>query len=93
MLAILLIINMVLFHLSSVADAYFWLLRKVIKPKYKVKDIVIVMGEIHEVIHIASRGMPYSYFCLPLNSFNSRLGNYYPQRMLKSLPDLTKSLL
>jgi hypothetical protein len=92
-LAVLLILNMILFHSSSIADGYYFLHRKLIKPKFKLKDVVIINGDIHEVLHITTRGMPYSYFCLPLNSFNSRLGNYYPQRMLKSLPDLTKSLL
>jgi hypothetical protein len=93
LLAILLVINMALFHASTIADGWYWLLRKLFKPKFKVGDIVVVGKDLCEVIHISSRGMPYSYFCLPLNRFNSILGNYYPQKQIKALPDLTKSLL
>jgi hypothetical protein len=82
-----------LFHASTIADAYYWLHRKLRKPKYKIGELVVVHDVVCEVVHIATRGMPYSYFCLPLNNFNTILGNYYPQRLLKPLSDLTKSLL
>jgi hypothetical protein len=84
---------MALFHASSIAGAYYWLHRKLIKPKYKIGDLVVIRGTVCEIVHVATRGMPYSYFCLPLNNFNTILGNYYPQKLLKPLPDLTKSLL
>lgn len=85
---------MALFHASTIADFYFWLLRKLFKPKFKVGEIVTIKDVMFEVVHVASRGMPYSYFCLPLNRLNSIIdSNYYPQRQLKPLPDLTKSLL
>jgi hypothetical protein len=93
MLALLLVTNIALYHSVPIMDMVYWTLRKLMKPKFKVGEFVVIRGHTCEIVHISARGMPYSYYCLPLNKNKSIIGNYYPQKALKPLSDLTKSLL
>jgi hypothetical protein len=90
--ALLLVLNIAMFHGRHFADSYFWLYRKLIKPKFKIHDLVIVNGQLYEIIHISIVARPYAYFCLPLNKNSNTLSTYYPQKELKAVSDLTKAL-
>lgn len=91
-IAILLLCNIVIFHGHLFVRAYYWSYRKLIKPKFKVGEIVIINKELFEVIQISARLEPYSYFCLPLNKISVSLSNYYHQKELRAISALTKAL-
>jgi transglutaminase-like putative cysteine protease len=88
------LVNIIAVHYRPLREAYYWLYKKLIKPKYKLGDIVLLDGEMCEVIHISPKAKPYEYLCLPLNKNNTNIYyNYYPQKRLKPISDLLKSLL
>jgi hypothetical protein len=91
-IAILLVLNIVIFHLNIFVEMYFWGYKKLCKPKFKAGEYVVVDSEVYVIIHVSSLPRPYSYFCLPLNKTSGRLTNYYPQKALKPVSDLTKAL-
>jgi hypothetical protein len=91
-ISFLLISNILLFHGQLFVNGYYWTYRKLFKPKFKVSEIVIVKGQLFEIIHISTVARPYSYFCLPLNKNSNILSTYYPQKELKAISALTKAL-
>jgi hypothetical protein len=91
-ISFLLISNILLFHGHLFVAGYYWGYRKLFKPKFKIGEIVIVKGQLFEIIHVSSVAKPYSYFCLPINKNSNILSTYYPQKELTAISALTKAL-
>lgn len=92
-LAILLTINMLLSHFDKLVEFYYWSYKKLIKPKFKVGEFVLINDIEFEIILIAKSSRPYTYFCLPVSHKNSRMIEaYYHESEIKKKTGLLKEL-
>ena len=92
-LAILLTINKLLTHLEVLGSFYFWLYRKLFKPKFKVGELVLINDIEFEVMVNLKNAKPYTYVCFPVNNKNSKiLENYYHESEIKKKTGLLKEL-
>lgn len=91
--AILLTINMFLMHLDKIASFYYWLYRKIKKPKFKIGELVLINDIEFEILLITKNHKPYTYFCLPTNNSRSRMIEaYYYESEIKKKTGLLKEL-
>lgn len=91
--SILLTINMVLTHLDKLVAAYYWIFKKLVNPKFKVGELVLINDNEFEIILITKNSRPYTYFCLPINYVNSRtMESYYHESEIKKKTGLLKEL-
>jgi hypothetical protein len=91
--AILLTINMLLMHFDRLVEFYHYLYKKLIKPKFRVGEYVMINDIEFEIILIARSSKPYTYFCLPVNIANSRMyESYYHESEIKKKTGLLKEL-
>jgi hypothetical protein len=92
-LAILLTINMLLMHLEIIGKIYISIYRKLIKPKFKLGELVLINDVEFEIVMISKNAKPYTYFCLPVYNKTSRmLENYYHESEIKKKTGLLKEL-
>ena len=89
--AILLTINMVLMHGHYLYKCYNWAYRKLIKPKFKVGEFVMIGDVEFEIIHITTEHRPYTYYCYPVRS-KKYSQYYYHESLIKKKSGLLKEL-
>ena len=91
--AILLTINILLMHFDKIVSAYYWLYKKVKKPKFEVGELVLINDVEFEILLITKNYKPYTYFCLPTNCKYSRMIEaYYYESEIKKKTGLLKEL-
>jgi hypothetical protein len=91
--AILLTINMFLMHLDKIALVYYWVYKKIIKPKFEIGELVLINGIEFEVLLLTKNHRPYTYFCLPTSKTYSRMIEaYYYESEIKKKTGLLKEL-
>lgn len=91
--AVLLTLNMLLMHFDKIISAYYWIYRKIKKPKFMVGELVFINDIEFEILLITKNYKPYTYFCLPTNSKRSRMIEaYYYESEIKKKTGLLKEL-
>ena len=91
--AVLLTLNMLLMHFDKIVSAYYWVYRKVKKPKFKIGELVFINDIEFEILLITKNYKPYTYFCLPTNNKRSRMIEaYYYESEIKKKTGLLKEL-
>jgi hypothetical protein len=75
--AILLVIQMLLVHSDKLVSVYYFLYKKVFKPKFKAGERVMIDYLEHEVVFILKNSKPYTYFCLPVYENKSNVYESY----------------
>jgi hypothetical protein len=91
--AVLLIINIILLHTEKLTQAYYWIYRKLKKPRFKVGEFVMINDTEFEIILIARNSRPYTYFCLPRNmSHGKMVESYYHEYEISKKTGLLKEL-
>jgi hypothetical protein len=91
--AILLTLNMLLMHFDRLVEFYYYLYKKLFKPKFKVGEYVMINDIEFEIILIARSSKPYTYFCLPVNLTGSKMyESYYHESEIKKKTGLLKEL-
>jgi hypothetical protein len=91
--AVLLTLNMLLMHFDRIVEFYYYLYKKIFKPKFRVGEYVMISDIEFEVILIARNSKPYTYFCLPVNLINSKMyESYYHESEIKKKTGLLKEL-
>lgn len=93
LVAVLLTINMILMHFDKIASAYYWVYKKIKKPKFEVGELVLINDVEFEVLLITKNYKPYTYFCLPTSKSHSRMIEaYYYESEIKKKTGLLKEL-
>ena len=94
LLSLLLISNLFLSHGYRIKQFYFWVLRKIFKPKFRSGEIVIINGEPYEIRALMGYERPYTYYCLPVFIKNVNLLNdpYFHESKIKKITGLLKEL-
>ena len=91
--AVLLTLNMLLMHFDKILSSYYWIYRKVKKPKFQVGELVFINDIEFEILLITKNYKPYTYFCLPTNNKRSRMIEaYYYESEIKKKTGLLKEL-
>lgn len=92
--AVLLVINMVLMHADRIVSMYYWSYKKLIKPKFKSGEFVLINNVEYEVISVVKTSKPYTYFCLPKSNQRSSLfrDTYFHESKIKKKTGLLKEL-
>jgi len=91
--AILLTINMILMHFDKIGMIYYWLYKKIRKPKFEIGELVLINGVEFEVLLITKNHKPYTYFCLPTSkSYSRMIEAYYYESEIKKKTGLLKEL-
>ncbi len=92
-LSILLTLNMILMHGYKFVQFYYWIYRKVKKPKFKINEYVMISDIEFEILMITSNARPYTYFCLPVKATGVRMIEaYYHESRIKKKTGLLKEL-
>lgn len=92
-LSILLTANMILMHSDKIVEFYYYLYKKLFKPKFRVGEYVMINDIEFEIILIARSAKPYTYFCLPVNLNGSKMyESYYHESEIKKKTGLLKEL-
>jgi len=91
--ATLLILNIYLTHSARLKDWYYIVYKKLVKPKFKKGELVMINGLEHEIINIIRRAKPYTYFCL-LKSKSSAIihETWFHESLIKKKTGLLKEL-
>lgn len=91
--AVLLVINMLLMHFDKIVSFYFYLYKKIIKPKFKRGEFVLIDNVEFEVIATLKDYKPYTYYCLPASkNVNMIRQVYYHESEIKKKTGLLKEL-
>lgn len=92
-LAILLTINILLLHFDKIITFYYYMYRKLIKPKFKIGELVMIDNVEFEIVSISHSSTPYVYVCYPVyNTNNKHISPYYHESLLKKKTGLLKEL-
>lgn len=92
-LSILLTVNMILMHGHKFVQFYYWVYKKLNKPKFKINEFVMINDVEFEIVLITSNAKPYTYFCLPVKTNNARMIEaYYHESKIKKKTGLLKEL-
>jgi hypothetical protein len=92
-LAILLTVNMLLLHFDKIVQLYYFLYKKLIPPRFKVDELVMIDNIEYRVLHVAKSYTPYTYFCLPSNGYHGRMPEaYFHESRIKKKTGLLKEL-
>lgn len=92
-LSILLTINMLLMHFDKLVSFYYYMYRKLVSPKFKIGEFVMVDNYEYQVLLISKTSKPYTYFCLPTNHYNVRIPEaYFHETRIKKKTGLLKEL-
>lgn len=90
---ILLTINIFLLNFYSIKSFYYWLYKKIIKPKFKLDEYVFINNVEYEVLYISASHKPYTYYCYPVDTnYNRPIGRYFSEREIKKKCKLLKEL-
>lgn len=91
--AILLVINMFLMHLDRIVITYYFIYKKIKKPKFKRGEFVLIDNVEFEVIATLKDYKPYTYYCLPASKHVSMIRQvYYHESEIKKKTGLLKEL-
>lgn len=89
-LAILLTINMLLMHGSKLVDFYYFIYKKIKKPKFKTGELIMIEGIEYQILIISENAPFYSYYCCPLH--HASLCRYYHETQINKKTGLLKEL-
>lgn len=90
--AVLLVINMLLMHFDKIVSFYFYLYKKIIKPKFKRGEFVLIDNVEFEVIATLKDYKPHTYYCLPASKNVNITQVYYHESEIKKKTGLLKEL-
>jgi hypothetical protein len=91
--AALLIFNIFLNHSNRFVGWYYSLYKKLIKPKFKVGEMVMINSLEYEIATIVRGAKPYTYFCLPKsNKRGMILETWFHESLIKKKTGLLKEL-
>ena len=93
MLSILLTINMLLMHFDKLIHIYYYAYRKLISPKFKIDELVMIDDYEYQILVISKTAKPYTYFCLPITGYGVRMvESYFHESKIKKKTGLLKEL-
>lgn len=91
--AALLVINMLLTHADKLIALYYWLYKKMWKPKFKTGEFVMIDNQEYEIMYVLKNDKPYTYFCLPTIRLSKHsFSDYYHESRIKKKTGLLKEL-
>ena len=97
-ISFLLLLNILLSHYDKIKKFINFLKLKVIKPKFKIKEKVLISGHQYEVCDILKHDATYVYMCFSLNInsyiFSKYTGTmyYFYEPELKKMPKVLKGI-
>lgn len=93
-LAFLICFSLVLNHGHNFSSFFFKFYRKLVKPKFKVGDRVMVDGIEVQILYITEHNPPYVYFCCPvaINNASIYYDPYISQYRMKAKTGIFKEL-
>lgn len=97
-LSCLLLTNILLSHYDKIKKFIGFLKLKIIKPKFKIKEKVLISGHQYEVCDILKHDASYVYMCFSLNTNSNILSKYtgtlyyFYEPELKKMPKVLKGL-
>ena len=94
-LAVLLTLNMLLLHGYKLKELYYVIYRLIIKPKFKVGELVLIYNKEYEIIAVSITDKPYTYFCVPINQNGVNMGyrtSFFIEKEIKKKTGLLKEL-
>lgn len=90
--AILLTINMCLMHADKLISIYRSAYKKLIKPKFKEGEFVMIDNIEYEVIYIMKLEKPYTYYCLPVDKTVRHFCSYFHEKVIDKKVGVLKEL-
>jgi hypothetical protein len=89
-LAILLVINMLLMHGDKLVIFYYFIYRKIKKPKFKAGELVMIAGLEYQILVISENAPFYNYYCCPL--YHPSICKYFHESKIDKKTGLLKEL-
>lgn len=77
LLTILLTLNIVLNHGYTIRQFYYFMYKKLKKPKFEIGEYVMINDLEYEIQWIVHSEKPYTYYCLRLSKNNARIQEYF----------------
>jgi hypothetical protein len=91
--AILLVAQMLLLHFDKLVTIYYFLYKKIFKPKFEPGEKVLINYLEHEVVFVLKKSKPYTYFCLPVYEQQSSVyESYYHESEIHKKTGVLKEL-
>jgi hypothetical protein len=92
-LSILLILNITITHSKKLVEGYYWVYKKLKKPKFELGELVLINDVEFEVVLLSKNAKPYTYYCLPVVIRKcSFMEYYYHETQIKKKTGLLKEL-
>lgn len=94
LISFLLTMNILSIHGYRLQQFYYWSYKRLIKPKFKVGDLVIINNYIFVIMAVTTSHRPYTYFCLPAYHKHATFTNehYFHESRIKKLTGILKEL-
>jgi hypothetical protein len=80
---------MLLMHFDKIIKFYFFVYKKIKKPRFKVDELVLINNIEYQILQVSAKLPLYSYFCMTV--FNKGSG-YYHESEIKKKSGLLKEL-
>lgn len=90
-LSILLTINMLLMHFDRIVKFYYYMYRKIIKPKFQENELVMINNAEWKVMLVSETSPPYTYLCVSTNNQNKN-ACYFSENKLQKKTGVLKEL-
>lgn len=94
-LCVLLSISLYLNHGHRVYNLAVYIYKKLIKPKFKVDEYVMIDDMHFIIVQVCDYQKPYTYYCLPIHNKSGTMvsiGKYYHESRIKKIEGLLKAL-
>jgi hypothetical protein len=89
-LSVLLVINMLLMHGDKLVTLYYFVYKKIKKPKFKIGELAMIGGLEYQILLISENAPLYSYYCCP--SYHQGICRYFHESKIDKKTGLLKEL-